>query len=76
MPRLVAAWNSGVGGGNSCTTNASGQCSITTNNLKSNVSSATYTVSNITLANGTYDAGANHETDEDSNGTTITVTAP
>jgi hypothetical protein len=36
----------------------------------------TFTVSNITLGSNTYNAGANHDPDGDSNGTAITVLQP
>ena len=55
---------------------ASGQCSLAKNNIKGNETSAAFTVSSLTQAGSTYNAGANHDPDGDSNGTTITVLAP
>jgi hypothetical protein len=57
----------------SCTTDASGQCSVTLANLKGNVDSVLFTVSNVTSSAGAYDGRANHDPDSDSNGTTIVV---
>ena len=71
---VTGAWS--VGGESSCTTNASGQCSLAKNNIKGNITSTTLTVSSLTLAGNTYNAGANHDPDGDSNGTAITVPAP
>lgn len=70
------SWSSGATGSGSCVTNGSGQCSITKSNLKGNVSSVTFTVTNVTAAGSTYTPGANHDPDGDSNGTTITLTQP
>jgi hypothetical protein len=36
----------------------------------------TFTVSNVTLAGNTYNAGGNHDPDGSSNGTTIIVLKP
>jgi hypothetical protein len=36
----------------------------------------TFTVSTVTLAGNTYNAGANHDPDGSSNGTTIIVSQP
>ena len=66
-----------VGGGGSCTTDASGQCSVIKNNIKGNEASATFTVTDVTRnAGDTYDSGANHDPDGDSNGTSITILQP
>jgi protocatechuate 3,4-dioxygenase beta subunit len=68
---VSGSWD--AGGGGSCTTNGSGQCTVTKNNLKSNVGSVTFTVSDITDTGGTYvySSGSNHDPDGDSNGTSI-----
>ena len=46
------------GGSNSCTTDASGQCSVSTGNIK-NDPSVTYTVADLIGTGYVYDAGAN-----------------
>jgi subtilisin family serine protease len=56
----------------SCTTNTSGQCSVSIT-LKNTVTSLTYSVSNLTATGLTYDATGNSDPDGDSNGTIITV---
>ena len=61
---ITGAWTGASfnGGSNTCVTDGSGQCSVSTGNIKKNVSSVIYTVSNLTGAGYTYDAGANHVT--------------
>ncbi len=53
------AWSNGVNGSGSCVTNGSGVCSITRNNVKKNVNSVTFTVTNITGTGMTYVPAAN-----------------
>jgi hypothetical protein len=50
------------GGSNTCITDGSGQCSVSTGNIKTNFSSVTYTVTDLAGTGYTYDAGANHVT--------------
>ena len=69
-------WSDGANGGSTCTTNGSGQCTVSKSNLKSNVSQVTFSVSGITGSDISYDGMANHDPDTDSNGTTITVNQP
>jgi hypothetical protein len=70
---VEGAWSGGATGGASCTTDASGQCSVSRGNLKSNVPSVTFSVSNVTSGVGDHVAGENHDPDGDSDGTTIVV---
>jgi hypothetical protein len=56
----------------SCTTGSNGQCSVTAS-LKSNVSSVTYTVTNLAASGYVYNAAANSDPDGDSNGTSIVI---
>jgi hypothetical protein len=70
------SWSNGANGSGSCVTNGSGQCSITRNNLRSNFSAVTFTVDSVTLAGNSYDSGANHDPDGDSDGTVIIVVQP
>ncbi|MEA3349700.1 MAG: TadE family protein [Chloroflexota bacterium] len=54
-------WSSG--GSSSCTTDASGECMVTTEDLKrSNYSSAEFTVTSVVKASYTYESGDNVET--------------
>jgi len=69
-------WSNGATGSASCTTNAAGQCSVVKTNLRTNVSSVRFNVTNVTKSGATYSAAANHDPDGDSNGTNITVNRP
>lgn len=73
---VSGSWSGGTSGSASCTTNSSGQCTVQKNLSKSRVSSVTFTVNNVTRSGYTYNAGANHDPDGDSNGTSITVNRP
>lgn len=60
----------------SCVTNASGLCTITLNNVKTKTAFVTFEVDAVAHPGDTYAPGANHDPDDDSNGTSITVTKP
>jgi hypothetical protein len=64
------------GGSGSCTTNASGLCSITSSKIPNNRTSTSFSVTGVTKSGTTYLAGANHDPDGDSTGTSITVNKP
>lgn len=55
-------WSNGTSGAGSCTTDGSGQCSVSKPNLKSNVASVAFNVNNLTLGGYSYDSGANEVT--------------
>jgi PKD repeat protein len=72
-------WSAGDGNGRtrSCTTNASGQCNMTSGRLSTTANvSVGLTISSLTGAGATYYQVANHDPDGSSNGTTITVPRP
>jgi serine protease AprX len=73
---VSVSWSGGFSGSGSCTTNASGQCSVTSGSIRKRNSSTAMTVINVTHAVRTYNSSNNHDPDGDSNGTTITVTKP
>ena len=52
-------WSDGANGASSCTTDTSGSCAVTRPNLKNNLSSVVYSVSNLGLSGYTYDSDAN-----------------
>jgi len=66
-------WIAGTNGGGTCDTDAAGMCSISKANLKGNVASVSFQITGVTGTSGGYNAGANHDTDDDSDGTTVTV---
>ncbi len=51
-------FSNGTNGSGSCTTDASGQCTINKNNVNRNKSPVTFTVGNVTRGSDTYDAGS------------------
>lgn len=70
---VSASWSSGVVGDTSCVTDMYGQCNINagiTDKLTKKVSL------NITDVSGNYLSGANHDVDDDSDGTSITISRP
>ncbi|MBY4678184.1 M36 family metallopeptidase [Marinobacterium arenosum] len=52
--QVTGSWSNG--GSGSCTTNSSGQCSISKSNIKSNVSSVTFSVTNVSRGEDDYQA--------------------
>lgn len=74
---VSGTWSNGASGTATCTTTASGTCSVQHTKLtKTTVPSATFTVTGVTLAGATYTPASNHDPDIDSNGTSITVARP
>ncbi len=57
-----------------CTTDGSGQCTVSHSGIHGK--KTTLTVGNVSLAEDTYDATANHDPDGDSDGTSMTVNKP
>ena len=73
---VTGYWNGGVKGSSSGVTDANGQFSVTKSNIKGNILSVAFTISNVELATYIYETSENHDPDGDSNGTTITVSKP
>jgi hypothetical protein len=73
---VTGNWGGGANGSASCTTGTNGQCTVTKSNLKSSLSSVTFTLSNMTRTGWTYASNLNHDPDGDSNGSTITIPRP
>lgn len=73
---VQGSWSNGASGSTSCTTNSSGQCTVSKNLSRSRVSSVTWSVSNVTKSGMTYNSSANHDVDGGTNGSTITVYRP
>lgn len=71
---VSGVWNDGSGG--SCTTNANGLCAASRSGLPKNTNSASFTVTNVVRSAFRYISGGNHDSDGDSNGTTIAVRRP
>lgn len=73
---VTGSWSAGANGSGSCPTNASGSCDISKGGLKSNASSATFTVTGVSGGSLPYHSNENQDLDGDSTGTVITVAAP
>lgn len=71
---VTGSWSAGASGTSSCTTNSSGQCSVSKTNIANTVSSVTFSVTNLSKSGYTYASSSNHDPDGDSNGTSITIT--
>jgi hypothetical protein len=73
---VTGLWSGGVTGSGSCTTDATGRCSISSPSIANAKKNATFTVTSVTNTL-TYAAIDNHDADGDSNGgTAITVQKP
>jgi hypothetical protein len=75
---VSGSWS--AGGSGNCATDASGLCTIEKSNLKGNLVSTTFSVTDIADNNSpatyVYDPGSNGDPDGDSNGTEIVITQP
>jgi PKD repeat protein len=71
---VSGSWSGG--GTGSCATNGGGQCAVARSTISKSNARVTFTVANITHATLTYASTGNHDSDSDSNGTTITVKRP
>jgi carboxypeptidase T len=70
------SWSGGATGADSCVTGGSGQCVISTDGIKKNVTSVTFSVDSVTHASKTYAPGDNHDPDGDSDGNSIIIAQP
>ncbi len=73
---VTGNWSNGANGSTSCTTNSTGQCTVSKGGIKKGQASVTWTVNNVTHATLSYSVGANSDPDGDSNGTTIVIQKP
>jgi hypothetical protein len=73
---VSGAWSGGALENGACVTDIDGQCSLTLKNLKSNVNSVIFTITDISADSAQYETVSNHDPDGDSDGTSITVIQP
>jgi hypothetical protein len=73
---VFVQWSGGASGTASAVTDANGRCSFTSGAINKSSLTATLTITGITHPTLTYSAIANHDTDGDSNGTSITIAKP
>lgn len=73
---ISGSWSGGYSSSASCTTDGSGQCSVTTGVISTKKSGVTFTVNSVSHGTFTYQPSDNHDPDGDSNGSQITVYKP
>ena len=61
------------GSTSTCTTDGSGRCSVSRGGIARKSSSASFTVTSATRSSFVFSPGANHDAEQDSNGTTIVI---
>lgn len=69
-------WSGGTSGSSSCSTDSYGNCQVTSNQIRNSKSTATFAVTDVVDPQFDYDSGANSDADNDSDGTSITVSKP
>jgi len=74
--QVSGTWGNGSSGLRSCTTDANGQCSVTSPQMAASKTNATFTITDVQSGALTYLAVNNHDPDGDSNGTAITIQRP
>ena len=72
---VSGSWSTGFGGTTSCTTDASGQCSVSRPYIWTG-NSITFSVSDVTHTSLTYNSAENNDPDGDSDGTVINISRP
>jgi serine protease AprX len=73
---VTGKWSNGATGTVTCTTNASGLCTVTKTGLSTRITSITFTITKVVKSPLTYRTTSNHDPDGESNGTTIVVPKP
>ena len=71
---VSGSWSNGLTG--SCTTNLLGQCKLSNAAIPKKIGSITFSAVDITHPTAIYRSADNHDSDGDSNGTTVRVTKP
>ena len=71
---VSGSWN--IGGTGSCTTDGSGQCTLSRTAISRKTQSVMFTIFNVTKSPYLYKQVDNHDPDGESNGTSVTVWSP
>jgi hypothetical protein len=74
--RVEGFWSNGYSGADSCVTDSSGSCSITTRKADDGSTAIVFTVTNITHSSLAYTSAGNHDADGDSDGRSIFIQKP
>jgi hypothetical protein len=73
---VYGTWSGGYSGIGLCITDGTGSCMITSGKGVSGNASMTFTVDGVTYSSARYNHEYNHDPDNDSNGTSITIDKP
>ena len=74
---VSGSWSNGASGTASCTTTSAGTCTVQKTKLaRASIAQVTFTVTGVTKSGSSYSPAANHDPDDDSNGTSIVVLRP
>lgn len=73
---VSGTWSGGVSGNDGCVTDSNGQCVVIKGNIRNNIGSVIYSVTDISVTSFQYQSNANHDPDGDSDGTSITISKP
>lgn len=73
---VSGTWSAGASGSSACTTGSDGRCSVAKGSISKRTGSVVFTVDNVGHGSLAYEATLNHDPDEDSDGTSITVSKP
>lgn len=73
---VTGVWDFGGEGSSSCTTDASGRCTVQSKRFNRFDIGVFFDVTNVTHGSLDYQSGANHDPDGDSDGTEIIVWQP
>ena len=66
-------WTGGPSGNASCVTNSAGRCVVVTGNINTRKTDVTFTVGSVSHASLPYQPTSNHDPDQGSNGTVVTI---
>lgn len=73
---VTGDWSRGKVSSSTCSTDGSGSCSVTSGKISKRKGDVNFSVTGVSHATLSYDAGANSDPDGDSDGTSITVVKP
>jgi hypothetical protein len=73
---VYGSWTGTGIGSDECTTDYAGECLMLKTFIRRRTGKVTFSVTNVVHASLTYESGANHDADGDSDGTSITILKP
>ena len=71
---VSGSWSGGSSGAASCITAGNGDCSLSSPTMRKRIGNTSFTINNLSdAASASYQANANHDPDQESDGSIITV---